>query len=308
MSYSARMQKNHLYSVLLAPRGAIRMADAGAQIAQMYLSPYDKLIGVIGEAGSGKSMLIKGMFPGLELTNDDAGVNVRPLPIMDLDDTGFFKPHTYHMDIRFEQGFYQLHELAAAIEGALKMNRRVIVEHFDLIYPTLKRNADLLIGIGEEIILTRPSVFGPEPQEITEIVFPSVIYRKMAHSAEDLVEHHLMKWGYGKFAHDDVRHGFVLSFSEKPDFSIEQLEKDVKKMIDENLAISYKDDFHIQIGDDIVHYCTGPRMHVETTGEIKDFTLHPEFIREPITNRWQLVGIVGFKYDSQLSDLNQIMP
>ena len=57
------------------------MADLGMQIAQQYLSPFDKLIGIIGEAGSGKSMLVKGMFPGLELTNDDEGVNVRPLPI-----------------------------------------------------------------------------------------------------------------------------------------------------------------------------------------------------------------------------------
>ena len=63
MAYSARMQHNHLYSVLLAPRGNIRMANTGMQIAQQYLSPFDRLIGVIGEAGSGKSMLIKGMFP-----------------------------------------------------------------------------------------------------------------------------------------------------------------------------------------------------------------------------------------------------
>ena len=80
MSYSARMQRSHLYSVYFAPRGLARMADLGMQIAQQYLSPFDKLIGIIGEAGSGKSMLVKGMFPGLELTNDDEGVNVRPLP------------------------------------------------------------------------------------------------------------------------------------------------------------------------------------------------------------------------------------
>ncbi len=307
MSYSARMQKNHLYSVLLAPRGSIRMADAGAQIAQMYLSPYDNLIGVIGEAGSGKSMLIKGMFPGLELTNDDSGVNVRPLPIMDLDDTGFFKPHTYHLDIRFEQGFYQMGDLAQAIEDALKLNRRVIVEHFELIYPTLKRNAHLLIGVGEELIITRPSVFGPEPEDIAKIVMPSVIYRKMAHSAEDLVEHELGEMGIGKYEHDDVRHGFVLTFEEKPEIDILELETRVKKLIAADLPISYKDDFHITVGE-ITHYCTGPRMHVESTGQISHFKLHPEFIRESITNRYQLVGTVGFTYDPRLEDLNQIVP
>ena len=98
MPYSDRMQKNHLYSVFFAPRGNVRMADLGMQIAQQYLSPFDLLIGIVGEGGSGKSMLVKGMFPGLELTNDDEGVNVRPLPSLDVDedDSGFYSPHTYH--------------------------------------------------------------------------------------------------------------------------------------------------------------------------------------------------------------------
>ena len=67
----------------------------------------------LATADRGKSVLIRGMFPGLELTNDDGGVNVRPLPLMDQDsETGFFTPHTYHVDIRFEMGFTQPHELA----------------------------------------------------------------------------------------------------------------------------------------------------------------------------------------------------
>ena len=53
MSYSGRMQQNHYYSVFFAPRGRDRMYELGMQIAQMYLSPFDKLIGIIGEAGSG---------------------------------------------------------------------------------------------------------------------------------------------------------------------------------------------------------------------------------------------------------------
>ena len=101
MSYSGRMQKSHTLSTFYAPRGRNRIYDLGIQIAQMYLSPFDKLIGVIGDSGSGKSVLIRGMFPGLELTNDDNGVNVRPLPILDQEnETGFFTPHTYHVDIR----------------------------------------------------------------------------------------------------------------------------------------------------------------------------------------------------------------
>lgn len=78
MSYSKRMQENNLYSVYLAPRGRVRMVDLGMQIAQQYLSPFDHIIGVIGDAGSGKSMLIRGMFPGLDLTNDDGGGEYPP--------------------------------------------------------------------------------------------------------------------------------------------------------------------------------------------------------------------------------------
>lgn len=305
MSYSARMQKNHLYSVLLAPRGRVRMADAGAQIAQMYLSPFDQLIGVLGEAGSGKSMLIKGMFPGLELTNDDDGVNVRPLPILNQEGEGFFEPHTYHLDIRFEMGFTQLYDLAEAIEGALDRGKRVIVEHFDLVYPVLKRNAHLLIGVGEELIVTRPSVFGPEPEEITNIVFDSIRYRKMAHTAEDLVEHCLGERNIFRYQHDDVRHGFILCFDEEPDFNISELEADVRSMIDQKIDVSYADDNHIQIGD-FRHYCTGPRMHVDNTGEISSFQLHHELIHENITGRYLLIGIVGY-HPKDLNELNRIM-
>ncbi|MBR3755914.1 MAG: alanine-tRNA synthetase second additional domain-containing protein, partial [Firmicutes bacterium] len=63
------MQSSHLYTNFFAPRGNQRMLNLGMQIAQQYLNPNDKLIGIIGDAGSGKSMLIKGMFPGLDLCN-----------------------------------------------------------------------------------------------------------------------------------------------------------------------------------------------------------------------------------------------
>ena len=79
-------QESHILSTYFAPRGRTRMYTLGMQLAQLYLSPFDKLIGIIGEAGSGKSALIRGMFPGLELTNDDDGVYIRPLPLLDIDD------------------------------------------------------------------------------------------------------------------------------------------------------------------------------------------------------------------------------
>ena len=66
-------QTSHILSTYYAPRGHERMYALGMQLAQLYLSPFDKLIGVIGDAGSGKSALIRGMFPGMDLTNDDDG-------------------------------------------------------------------------------------------------------------------------------------------------------------------------------------------------------------------------------------------
>ena len=135
----------------------------------------------MGKAGAGKSLLIRGMFPGLELTNDDNGINIRPLPLMNEANGGFFKSHSYHVDVRFETAFCQMWQLVEAVKKAIFAGRRVIVEHFDLLYPYLELNAEMLIGIGEEVIVTRPNVFGPEPKEITDIVFKTLQYRIMSH-------------------------------------------------------------------------------------------------------------------------------
>ena len=306
MPYSARMQKSHLYSVYFAPRGNERMADLGMQIAQQYLSPFDKLVGLIGVSGSGKSMIIKGMFPGLELTNDDDGVNVRPLPLLNVDETGFYTAHTYHIDIRFESAFKQMHELADAILYAVSKGKRVIVEHFDLIYSQLGRNAHLLIGIGEEVIVTRPTLFGPKPQEIADVVFKSVDSRLVVHTAEDLCENILSRMDIGlhRYEHADVRKGFILSFISKPDVDLQALEEAVNRMIEADVPVSYVDENHIKIGGRL-HRCTGPRMHVRSTGEVKKLSLLKEFLVEPITDRFLLVGVVGEIDD--LNDINYIM-
>lgn len=311
MSFSGRMQNSHYYTVFFAPRGRNRIYDLGMQIAQMYLSPYDLLIGIIGEAGSGKSMLIKGMFPGLELTNDDNGVNVRPLPILDLldqdEEEGFFTAHTYHIDIRFEAAFTQIHELVDAILLAVQRGKRVIVEHFDMIYPFLKVNANLLIGMGEEIIITRPNVFGPQPQEIHEIVSKSVVYRRMAHTAEDLCEFFMSEEDCNRCRHGDVKHGFVLAFDkEMPTFDLDELEEKVKAAIEADLPISFIDDEHILIGSDL-HPCTGPRTHVPSTGCVEGFRLIKRFFHDPINNRYLLAGRVGkVTHNESNAELNDI--
>ena len=295
---------NHIMTSYFAPRGHSRMYILGQKIAQQYLNPNDKLIGFIGDAGSGKSALIRGMFPGLELTNDDNGVNVRPLPILNMNrGFAFFSPHTYHLDIRFENGFTQMSVLADAIIDALNENKRVVVEHFDLIYPFLGANANLLIGVGETILIARPNLFGPEPDELKQEVYKTLPYRLMAHTAEDLVEMCLPAHELVRCGHDDVRNGFVIYFNHTcPDIDLVELEAKVRSMIAQNLPTAYVDDGHVSIGD-TVHPCTGPRIHVANTGMIDNFHLMHEFIYSPQKDRYMMVGCVGPQAESVLQSL-----
>ena len=307
MVYS--LQQSLMYAVYFAPRGKQRLMNLGHQLAQRHLMPTDKLIGVIGEAGAGKSLLIRGMFPGLELANDDEGVTTRPLLLLKNMDKGFFNHHTYHLDVRFESAFSQMYELVDAVKKAIEHGKRVIIEHFDLIYPHLGINAEILIGIGEEVIVTRPNIFGPLPQDIAYIVFKSINYRKMAHTAEDLTCK-LLEDEYGlphSQMHGDIKHGYVLEFSQKPDIDILDLEKKVNRYIDDQLDISFIDDCHIRIGDKERYHCTGPRIHVRNTGEIKNFQLVKEYKFDPISKVWALVGLVGQKRAVDLNDLNKIL-
>ena len=298
-------QESHIISSYFAPRGHNRMYALGMQLAQLYLSPFDKLIGIIGEAGSGKSALIRGMFPGLELTNDDDGVYIRPLPLLEQNSGfSFFTPHTYHVDIRFENGFTQMRVLADAITEALQNGKRVIVEHFDLVYPLLGFNANLLIGVGEQIMISRPTLFGPEPQEIRTNVYESLEYRLMAHTAEDLCEFCMPAEELARCGHDDVKHGFVISFPDRaPAFDIQELESKVNAMIAENLPVTYLDTNHVSIGGQS-HLCTGPRIHVTHTGQIRNFHLLHHFIYNRFTKEYLLVGCVGDMAQENLQKLD----
>ena len=292
------------YATYFAPRGSNRMQNLGNQISQKYLLPNDKLIGIIGDAGSGKSLLIKGMFPGLELTNDDDGINTRPSPLMRDYAKNRFIAHTYHIDLRFELAFSQAFELGEAIKAALADKKRVVVEHFDAIYEQLGINGDLLIGIGEEVIVVRPNLFGPEPDDIKSTVYKSLQYRRMAHSAEDLLVH-ILESDYGLVCdgHGDVKHGFILSFNKKPRPSLSVLEKKVKSLIQQDLLISYLDPTHIKIGQDIVQYCTGPRIHVTHTNQILNFHLLEDTVYDPQKQTYELVGMVS---DETIKDIHSI--
>lgn len=301
----AERRPTHILSSYYAPRGHNRMYALGIQIAQMYLAPNDKLIGIVGEAGSGKSALIRGMFPGLELTNDDNGVYIRPLPLLEQDKGfAFFSPHTYHVDIRFENGFTQMSVLADAIAEALHKGRRVVVEHFDLVYPLLGANANLLIGVGEQVLISRPNIFGPEPNEIKDTVYKSLHYRLMAHTAEDLCEMCMGEFDMERCGHDDVRHGFAIYFPDtRPDFDILEIEKKVNEIIAQDLPVTYVDENHISVGDKI-HKCTGPRIHVHRTGQIENFHLMHHLIYDRFKRRYLLVGCVGENSDKILKKLD----
>ncbi len=296
-----------LYAVYFAPRGKKRLLNLGHQLAQRHLSGMDKLIGLVGDAGAGKSQLIRGIFPGLELTNDDEGLNIRPLPILRDTERSFFSSHTYHIDVRFESAFTQMYELVEAVKRAIEQDKRVIIEHFDLIYPYLDINAEILIGIGEEVIVTRPDIFGPLPKDLADIVFKSLKYRKMAHTAEDLtckVLEEKMGMEHSQI-HGDVRHGFVLEFFDKPDIDIEAVEKSVEEYIKQRIDISYLDDNHISIGGDMTYHCTGPRLHVRNTEEILNFSLIKELKYNPISKAYTLVGLVGPEHGHDSKDLNK---
>ena len=245
----------------------------------------------------------------LDTLSHPLGMNMGMLGGLSKSGMGLFAtPHTYHIDIRFEQGFTQMSQIVAAVTGALKKGKRVIVEHFDLLYPHLKMedsdlciNADLIVGIGAEVMVTRPSMFGPFPQDIADISFRTIKYRKMVHTAEDLVGYYLEDDYYNDCEHWDVKNGFVLGFREKPKKSPEELEALVKADIAKDLPVSFYDDGHIKIGE-VQYYCTAPRNHVRRTSEIEGFTIMKEMPLDPISGRYLLVGLVGRDSEVKMGD------
>jgi hypothetical protein len=304
LSHGTVHRETLLYATYYAPRGSNRLYMVAAELAQKYLTPTDLLIGILGAEGSGKSTLIKGLFPGLELTNDDEGINVRPTPLYDFDPADPFSGHTFHIDVRYELAFHQKYELAEVILKAISHSRRVVVEHFDLIYEALGHNAQVLIGIGEEIIVARPTVFGPFPQAIKSIVDKTIKYRLMAHSAEDITCM-VLEEGYKipfPPLHSDVRQGFVLNFKERPDVDLNELEKKVLAIIAKDIPLSPCGDNTISIGDVTVP-CTGTRTHVSSSGKIENFRLIKEYRYDHMSKEYYVIGLVGKRGEDAFEDL-----
>jgi len=302
------IQEYSVFSQYFAPHGRERLLFLGEQIAQRHLTYTDRLIGIVGDAGSGKSSLIRGMFPGLELSNDDDMLN--PRKIMQVRELfeDVQQSTTYHIDMRFQTAFTQMFEIVDFVQNALEHKRRVIVEHFNLLYPALGMNADILVGIGEEIIVTRPSIFGPQPQSIYDIVSKSLHYRKVAHSIEDITIMVLTsEFGVDRkiIYPSDMRNGFILKLTQEVDLNFEQLNTRVKEEIAKHLDICYCDEDHILVGDRKVA-CNFPRLHVLNTSEVEEFTLIKRFIPDPKTNTFCLVGVLSNNENIAIDNLNTV--
>jgi GTPase SAR1 family protein len=288
------IKENLRMAIYYAPRGRFRLYALASELSQKYLYPTDLLIGIIGAEGSGKSTLIKGLFPGMELTNDDDGINKRTAPIFDFSETDYFSGHTFHIDVRYELAFHQLHEIVEAVRTVLAARRRVIVEHFDLIYRMLGFNAQIIFAIGEEVRVYRPSVFGPSPLKIKKVADDNLKFRLMAHSAEDIVGK-ILKDDYGidrENQHSDVRHGFIIGFDEQPAINLAELEAKALDVIHRDIPISPADGDFILMGDQPFH-CTGKRIHVKRSSHIENFRLIKDYTFDPVSKKYLLVGIVG---------------
>ena len=281
-------------SIYYAPRGRYRMYTLGSELSRLYLHPTDLLVGIIGPPGCGKSTLIRGLFPGVELTNDDDGINKQTSDIFHFDPDDFFAGHTFHLDVQYELAFHQRHEIVDAISTALLAHKRVIVEHFDLVYEQLGFNAQVIFGIGEEVRVYRPSIFGPSPKRVRQVALENLKYRLMAHTCEDLVGKVLVeKYGIAQHhLHSDLRHGFIIALDFKPEIDINKLQGEVLELIGQNIPVSPGQGDYVMFGDEAV-YCTGKRIHVKNTSEIEDFRMLKEFKYDPISCKHLLIGVVG---------------
>ena len=180
------IQSSHIYSTYFAPRGRSRIYTLGMQIAQLYLSPFDQIIGFIGEAGSGKSVLDQGHVPGIELTNDDdASTSAR---------SRFFEqeakrdlprrtPTIWTSASRRLPSARAGGRRPAGCPGAASASSLSILT---LIYPLLGINANLLIGVGEQIVITRPNLLALCRRSVRNRLSVASFIVPMAHSAEGI--------------------------------------------------------------------------------------------------------------------------
>ena len=66
---------------------------------------------------------------------------------------------------------------------------------------------------------------------------------------------------------------------------------------------TYVDEGHVRIGD-MIHPCSGPRIHVSSTGKIGDLQLLYRFVHDKRKNRYLLVGCIGEKNLEYIRKMN----
>ena len=70
----------YLYNFFFAPRGNRRVMELGRKIPRCNLNPFDKIIGIYWGKRFSKSMLIKGMFPGIQMVESDDEFDILNMP------------------------------------------------------------------------------------------------------------------------------------------------------------------------------------------------------------------------------------
>ena len=84
----------------------------------------------------------------------------------------------------------------------------------------------------------------------------------------------------------------MINYREKPNFNLYEIEEKIKDIIRQDLPIVPSGEESIKIGDYEMH-CTGPLMHVESTGKIQGFSLVKEFYFDSRFNEYVVAGVVG---------------
>ena len=90
-------------------------------------------------------------------------------------------------------------------------------------------------------------------------------------------------------------------------FDLAEIEEKILDLIHQDLPIKPYDEEHIQIGDYVMD-CTAPLLHVESTGQIEDFSLVKEYYYEPKFHLYAVAGTVGHKHEEteKNEELNNI--
>ena len=105
--------------------------------------------------------------------------------------------------------------------------------------------------------------------------------------------------------HDDIHNGFMLVFDHIPaELNLKDIEEKVLADIAKDLPVAYKDDSHISFGD-LIHGCSGPRTHVNSTGKIQGFRLYPELVHDTQSDHYFMIGFVGENSEASMEKLRQ---